>query len=92
MIEGIHPRKSTRARPKSTTRSYTVVITRGNESGFVAHVPALPGCVTQARTRVSARRNAREAIEAYVAALVDDGISVPIEQDQDVVRVEVGER
>lgn len=26
---------------------YTVILTRGNESGYVATVPALPGCVSQ---------------------------------------------
>ena len=92
MIESTHPRRPARANRRTAVRSYTVVMTRGNESGFVAHVPSLPGCVTQGRTRLSARRNALEAIEAYVEALVEDGISVPIERNQDVFRIEVGKR
>lgn len=47
---------------------YTVIIERGRESGYVAVCPALPGCVSQGRTKREVLKNIREAIEAYVAA------------------------
>ena len=56
---------------------YTVVIREGNEEGYVATVPARPGCVSQGRTRRETVRNAKEAIEVYIDALLEDGISVP---------------
>ena len=31
-------------------QNYKVIIERGEEGYFVAQVPALPGCVTQAKT------------------------------------------
>ena len=65
------------ARPRHGKVAYTVVVTRGNESGFVARVPALPGCASQGRTRASMLRNIREAIEAYIEALAEDGLTVP---------------
>ena len=34
--------------------------------GYVADVPALPGCMSQGRTIEAALRNAREAIELYL--------------------------
>jgi hypothetical protein len=43
--------------------TYTVVIRAGNEGGYVATVPALPGCVSQGLTRRQTLRNAKEAIE-----------------------------
>jgi predicted RNase H-like HicB family nuclease len=43
-----------------------VVIKPGEDSGFVAHVPALRGCWSQGSTREEAIRNAREAIEAWL--------------------------
>ena len=58
---------------------YTVLLREGNESGFVATVPALPGCVSQGRTRRDARKNIKEAVEVYVEALVEDGLLVPRE-------------
>jgi len=71
---------------------YTVLIRAGNESGFVSTVPALPGCVSQGRTRRQALRNAKEAIEVYIEALLEDGLPVPVETDAELVDVEVSAR
>lgn len=54
---------------KEHTQSFTVVFEPAEEGGYVAHVPALPGCTTEGDTFEEAQRNAHEAIEAYVAAL-----------------------
>ena len=54
-----------------------VVISRGQDGFWVAECPSLPGCVSQGRTRDEAIANIKEAIEAYVAALTDDGLPVP---------------
>jgi predicted RNase H-like HicB family nuclease len=43
-----------------------VVIEPGEDSGFVARVPALRGCWSQGRTRDEALANVREAIEAWL--------------------------
>jgi predicted RNase H-like HicB family nuclease len=43
-----------------------VVIEPGEDFGFVAHVPALPGCWTQGRSRDEALANVREAIAAWL--------------------------
>ncbi len=71
---------------------YTVLIRAGNENGFVATVPALPGCVSQGRTRRQALRNAKEAIEVYIEALLEDGMPVPVQTDAELVDVEVSAR
>ena len=71
---------------------YAVLIRAGNESGYVATVPALPGCVSQGRTRRQALSNAKEAIEAYIEALLEDGLPVPVQTDAELVDVEVSVR
>ncbi len=43
-----------------------VVIEPGEDSGFVAHVPALRGCWSQGSTRAEAVENIREAAEAWL--------------------------
>jgi predicted RNase H-like HicB family nuclease len=43
-----------------------VVIEPGEDSGFVAHVPALRGCWSQGDTRENALANIREAIEVWL--------------------------
>jgi len=57
-----------------------VVIYPGEDGFWVAECPSLPGCVSQGQTREEAIANIREAIEAYVAVLEDDGRPVPKER------------
>jgi predicted RNase H-like HicB family nuclease len=57
------------------------VILYPGENGFwVAECPSLPGCISQGDTKESAIKNIREAIEGYVLALQDDGLTVPPER------------
>lgn len=69
--------------------TYTVIIRQGNERGFVAMVPALPGCVSQGRTRRETVRNIKEAIELYVESLLDDGLPVPTQVGREEVDVRI---
>jgi predicted RNase H-like HicB family nuclease len=57
-----------------------VMIYPGEDDYWVAEVPSLPGCISQGKTREEAVTNIREAINAYVNALKEDGISVPEER------------
>jgi predicted RNase H-like HicB family nuclease len=71
---------------------YTVIVEKGNESGFVVYAPALKGCVSQGETREEALRNIKEAMEAYVEALLEDGLPVPTDIGKDTIELEVAAR
>lgn len=43
-----------------------VILQREPDGGFVATVPALPGCVSQGDTREEAMGHVREAIQVYL--------------------------
>lgn len=43
-----------------------VIIERGEDGYFVAHVPSLKGCWSQGKTREEALVNMREAIDLYL--------------------------
>ena len=58
---------------------YTVILEPGEDGYIVVNVPALPGCITQGKTREEALKNAREAIELYIEVLKED--NEPITQD-----------
>jgi antitoxin HicB len=47
--------------------------------GFVAVVPALPGCHTQGGTLEETGTNVKEAIELYLESLVAHGGAIPEE-------------
>jgi predicted RNase H-like HicB family nuclease len=46
--------------------NYTVILQRESDGGYVATVPALPGCVSQGDSRAEVRKNIEEAIELYL--------------------------
>ena len=68
---------------------YTVIIEEGRESGYVAYAPALKGCVSQGMSREEALKNIKEAMEAYVETLLEDGLPVPTEVGKDTIELEV---
>jgi predicted RNase H-like HicB family nuclease len=49
-------------------RDYSVVIQRDDDGWYVASVPELPGCHTQAKSLDTLDKRIREAIAAYVEA------------------------
>jgi predicted RNase H-like HicB family nuclease len=71
---------------------YTVILEKGRESGYVAHVPALKGCVSQGDSREEAVSHIKEAIEAYIEALLEDGLPMPTEVGKETVEVQVDAR
>jgi antitoxin HicB len=67
---------------------YTVVLEQEPDGGYVATVPALPGCVSQGDTRNEAVDNIREAIELYIEDCRDAGDPIPTEAGREFVEIE----
>jgi antitoxin HicB len=58
---------------------YTVLLEREPDGGWVATVPALPGCVSQGDSRDEVMRNIREAADPYIEDCIASGDPVPTE-------------
>ena len=56
-----------------------ILLSHGDDGYWVAECPSLPGCISQGKTREQAIANAKEAVEAYIAALEADGLPIPEE-------------
>jgi predicted RNase H-like HicB family nuclease len=50
--------------------SYSVLYEQAAEGGYVAFVPALPGCHTQGETLEEAERNVKAAVALYRESLL----------------------
>jgi len=68
--------------------SYTVILEREADGGFVVSVPALPGCVSQGDSRQEALLNIREAIELYIEDCREADDPVPEEAGREYIEVE----
>ena len=67
---------------------YTVILEQEADGGFVVHVPALPGCVSQGDSRPEALANIREAIELYIEDCREAGDPVPTEAGREFIEVD----
>ena len=67
---------------------YRVLIEQDEDGVFVAEVPALPGCISQGRTRIEATENIKEAIALYLESLTANDEPVPPSITEELVEVE----
>ena len=67
---------------------YTVILEREPDGGYVASVPALPGCVSQGDTRDEALANIKEAAELYVEDCRAAGDPVPTDAGKEYIDVD----
>ncbi|MCX6641257.1 MAG: type II toxin-antitoxin system HicB family antitoxin [bacterium] len=59
--------------------SYTVIFEPAEEGGFIAHVPALNGIVTEGETMDEAEAMAADLIKGYIETLMMKGLPIPEE-------------
>lgn len=69
---------------------YRVYLEPDEDGVFVATCPALPGCISEGRTRAEATENIREAIEAYLKSLKKHGERVPPGILEEIIEVVSG--
>ena len=53
-----------------------IVVHPGEDGCWIAECPSLPGCISKGKDRGNALENIKEAIEGYIVALEEDGLSV----------------
>ena len=69
---------------------YTVVFEPAEEGGYVASVPALPGCMSQGDTFEQAVRMIKDAISGYLTVLKEQDEEIPKESEEVVIsKIEV---
>jgi predicted RNase H-like HicB family nuclease len=61
-----------------------VIVERGEDGYFVAHIPSLKGCWSQGKTKEEALQNIREAIDLYL-----EPDSTELTEDQEIVELAV---
>lgn len=69
---------------------YTVVFEPSEQGGYVASVPALPGCMSQGDSFEEAVKMIKDAISGYLVVLKEKGSEIPKESEEVVIsKVEV---
>ena len=68
---------------------YRVLIEQDEDGVYVAEAPALPGCISQGRSRSEAVDNNKEAIPAYLESSQAHSEPAPPSISEEVVEVSV---
>ena len=50
-------------------KTYTITVEKGLDGYYIAEVPELPGCYSQAKTTRQLMNNIKEAIELYIESV-----------------------
>ena len=66
---------------------YRIIIEQDEDGMFVAAAPALPGCVSQGKTRNEAIDNIQDAIKGYLESLKKHNEPIPPPIDEEIVEV-----
>ncbi len=66
---------------------YTIILEQEPDGGYVATVPALPGCVSQGDTRDEVQKNIREAADLYIEDCIAAGDPVPTEAEKEYLEL-----
>lgn len=78
---------SNRRLVEGVVMKYRVLIETDEDGAFTAEVPALPGCVSQGKTRAEAIETIKEAITAYLSSLDARGEPIPPPITEEIVEV-----
>jgi predicted RNase H-like HicB family nuclease len=64
------------------TMKFVTSITRDEDGMWIVECPAIPGCVSQGKTRAEALDNAREAIAACLEVRAERGMPLTVETEE----------
>jgi predicted RNase H-like HicB family nuclease len=66
---------------------FTVTVDRDESGAWVVECPAIPGCVSQGKTKAEALKNIGEAIELCLEVRAERGLPLTLETKQVTVAV-----
>ena len=67
--------------------TFHITLETAEDGWIVAECPALPGCISQGKTRAEALGNIKDAITGYLASLKKHGEPVPPPISEEIVEI-----
>jgi len=66
---------------------FRTIIEKDEDGNYVVQCPALPGCISEGKTRAEALANAKDAIQGYLASLKKHNEAIPPSIEEETVDV-----
>jgi len=66
---------------------YRTIIEQDEDGCYIVQCPALPGCISEGKTREEALANVKDAIQGYLASLKKHNEPIPPPIEEEMVEV-----
>ena len=66
---------------------YRTIIEQDEDGNYIVQCPALPGCISEGKTREEVLANVKDAIRGYLASLKKHNEPIPPSIDEETVEV-----
>ena len=66
---------------------YRIIVEQDEDGMYVTECPALPGCISQGKTREEALENIKDAIKGYLESLREHDEPIPLPIEEEIVEV-----
>ncbi len=66
---------------------FRVIIEQDEDGVFTAECPALPGCISEGKTRVEALKNIEDAASGYLESLKKHNEPIPPSIEEELVEI-----
>jgi predicted RNase H-like HicB family nuclease len=74
---------------QGSTMKFRIYLEQDEDSQFIATCPALPGCISQGKTREEARANIADAIAGYLESLRKHNEPIPPAITEELIEVDL---
>jgi len=71
------------------TMKFRIIIEQDEDGIFVAECPALPGCISEGKSRAEAIKNIEDAAQGYLESLKKHNEPIPPSIEEDMVEIRV---
>jgi len=68
---------------------FRIIIEQDEDGNYIVQCPALPGCISQGRTREEVLANIKDAIYGYLISLKKHNEPIPPDIEEEMVEVSV---
>ncbi len=66
---------------------FRVLIEQDEDGVFVAHIPKMPGCISEGKTRTEALTNIKDAAKGYLESLKKHNEPIPPSIEEEMVEI-----
>ncbi len=66
---------------------FRIIIEQDEDGVFVAECPALPGCISQGKTRAEAIKNIEDAAQGYLESLKKHNEPIPPSIEEEMIGI-----